>query len=402
MKPDRRTVAVAGGGITGLAAALCLARAGFAVDLFEQAEGFDTIGAGLQISPNAASVLEQLGLLDRLKMAAVAPGAIRVMSGISGRDIARVSLGAMALERYGLPYLVAHRADLQQTLAMACADHPDIRLHMGCRVEDAATHDNGVTLLAKRGDRIVEQAARALIAADGVWSRLRATPFGLPKAVYSGQTAWRALISADQLPGVHDMENTQLWLAPRAHVLTYPVRTSRHLNVVVILDASEPPQGWATPGRVEEMRAALAGWNPLFMGLLDLQARWTRWPLFGQPDTPRWTLGNMALAGDAAHAMTPYAAQGAAMGLEDAWVLARCLAKARDEGSSTSEALLAYEKSRRDRVERAARLARTNKAIYHLPQPAAFARDAGMYLLGGERLLARQDWLYSWRAEENA
>ena len=388
---------VGGGGITGLTAALALARTGFRVELFEQAEGFETIGAGLQVSPNALAVLDQLDVAHRVKAVATAPAAIRVMSAWSGRQIVAIPLGRHATERYGRPYLVVHRADLQQVLASACADDPDIHLNMQSRLEDVAAHANGVTALVRQGAGMNEYGGLALVCADGVRSRLRQVHFDAGPPVHSGLTAWRALISSEQIGDSHDMENTLLWLAPNAHAITYPVRGGRYLNVVVIVRGA--PDGADDDRSGREMKHALKGWASSFKSLFDYSARWTRWPLYRAPHLTRWADGPVALAGDAAHAMLPFAAQGAAMGIEDAAILADCLRRVIDTGDDAAEAMAQYEKARRERVTRAARLAVINRALYHLPPPLSLARNISMLLLGGNRLLARQDWLYRWTPE---
>lgn len=399
-----RTILVSGGGITGLTAALCLAKAGFRVEVFEKAEGFDTIGAGLQISPNALQVIEELGLLRRLKSVSVAPVSIRVMSAISGKDITAIPLGATVIERYGLPYLVAHRADLHQVLAGAAHDHPDITIHLGAQIKDFTAHANGVTALGFREGDMREYHAVAIVVADGVWSKLRVSHFHARPAVFSGLVAWRALIAADQLPGSRDLENTQLWLAPNAHAVSYPVRNGRYLNIVAITKSRDTSgrdaqEDWHQAAFASELKPALKGWSGEFMALLNHRARWTRWPLFRIVRTSSWTNGPAALAGDAAHAMLPFAAQGAAMGIEDAAVLANCLQGVAPSPEAVEEALKNYEGLRRKRVARTAKLSSSNQSIYHLPQPFSTARDLGMMTLGGYRLLARQNWLYDWRPD---
>ena len=399
MKRKSRTVLVGGGGITGLSTALLLSRAGFRVELFEQAEGFDTIGAGLQVSPNALSVLDRLDLGHRVKMVATAPNSIRVMSAWSGRQIVAIPLGGYATERYGRPYLVVHRADLQQVLASACADDPDIRLNMESRLEDAVAHANGVTALVRQGAQMNEFTGLALIAADGVRSRLREMHFEAGPPVYSGLTAWRGLISAETLSDTQEMEATQLWLSANAHAITYPVRGGRYLNVVVILRAPLPDLSTGEAGARKVLKQSLSGWAPGFTALFDHSTRWTRWPLYSAPAMKSWVDGPIAFAGDAAHAMLPFAAQGAAMGIEDAAVLADCLTEIAGDTGKAGEALARYEKLRRPRVERAQRLATANRMIYHLPPPFSLARNIGMQILGGKKLLARQDWLYRWRPD---
>lgn len=403
MNPARRTILIAGGGIAGLAAALCLAREGWRVDLFEAAEGFETVGAGLQISPNAFRIVAELGLDEQLKLVATGPGGIRVRSGRTGSELVTIPLGESALRRYGAPYLVAHRADLQQVLAAAANDHPDIRLHMGSRLEDGALHTNGVTGLVYSRGRMQEFGGSALIAADGVWSDMRKRLVGAPAPEFSGLIAWRGLVPAAALTGSQDFENVQLFLAPNAHAVAYPVRGGRYLNLVAITKhpagEEQPGRGWAHEANPGELAKALEGWCDEVQNLVAHRTRWTKWPLFAAARIESWAFGNLALIGDAAHAMLPFAAQGAAMAIEDAAVLARAMRPALAGTASVEACLADYSNRRMGRVEKARRLAVANRRIYHLPEMLVPFRDIGMWALGGRRLLARQDWLYGWRAD---
>jgi len=403
MNTARRTILIAGGGIAGLAAALCLAREGWRVDLFEGAEGFETVGAGLQISPNAFRIIAELGLDQQLKLVATGPGGIRVRSGKTGAELVTIPLGGHAFQRYGAPYLVVHRADLQQVLAAAANDHPDIKLHMGSRLEDGALHPNGATGLVYSRGRMQEFSGSALIAADGVWSDIRKRLVGAPGPEFSGLTAWRGLVPAAALSGSQDFENVQLFLAANAHAVAYPVRGGRYLNLVAITRhprREEPPgRGWAHEANPGELTKMLDGWCDEVQSLVAHRTRWTKWPLFSAPALQSWAFGNLALIGDAAHAMLPFAAQGAAMAIEDAAVLARTMRPALAGTASVETCLADYSKRRMERVERARRLAVANQRIYHLPELLTRFRDLGMWALGGKRLLARQDWLYGWRAD---
>lgn len=402
---NRRSILVSGGGITGLTAALCLAKAGFRTEIFEKAEGFETVGAGIQISPNALNILEDLGLANQLKNVAVAPSAIRVMSAVNGSEITKIPLGSAIIERYGVPYLVVHRADLHQILARAVHDNPETNLHLNSSLEDLAIHANGVTGMVFEDGQMKEYPASALIAADGVWSKLRQSHFKEKPASYSGLVAWRGLIATEQLPGSHDLENTQLWLAPNSHGVSYPVRNGRYLNIVVVTpgetgsDDSESDKNWSQSATATELKKHLRPWCDDFCSLLKYRTRWTRWPLYHCSTTRNWLRGPTAMAGDAAHAMLPFAAQGAVMGIEDAAVLGNCMAKVSPVGVSIEAALDDYQAQRLPRIRRAERLARSNGRIYHLAQPFAAARNLSMSLLGGQRLLARQDWLFGWQVE---
>jgi salicylate hydroxylase len=402
MSENSRTVIIAGGGIAGLTAALCLAARGLRADVFEQAPAFDSVGAGLQISPNAFHVLEGLGLARAIKTVATAPPAIRVMSGRSGRQIVNIPLGAAAIERYGAPYLIAHRADLQKVLTSAANENPDVTVHMGKRVDDVALHANGVTGLVYGNGKVDEYAGMAMVGADGVWSRMRAMYFDDSEAQFSGLAAWRGLVPLDALPQWPDRENVQLWLGPNAHAVSYPVRQGRYLNFVAItrmgVPADKPKQSWVQDGDPDELARELGGWHGGLLELLQHRSRWTKWPLFAVPQITSWNFGAMALIGDAAHAMLPFAAQGAAMAIEDAAVLANCLSLDGAPAKDTAAALEQYSQQRMRRVQKAARLARQNQAIYHMQPPLSTARNVAMAMLGGRRLLTRQDWLYRWKA----
>ncbi len=214
-----------------------------------------------------------LGLGRALKAVATAPLAIRVMNAMSGRQITPHPLGETAIERYGAPYLSLHRADLLQVLAGAAADHPDIAIHMGRRVESAASHVNGVTSLVYDNGALEEFQGLALIAADGVWSKLRKLIFETPDAAYTGMVAWRGLIPMDILQASQDKENIQLWLAPDAHAVSYPVRQGRYFNFVAVTSAPSglegSRQGWADEANAEVLVGELSRWHRSVLDTLE-------------------------------------------------------------------------------------------------------------------------------------
>lgn len=394
MAKNSRSIVVAGAGVAGLTSALCLARAGFRVDVLERSGGIEPFGAGLQLSPNALHILSELGLENQLKALATAPDSIRLFKAVSGKEIGRVPLGDTAIERYGMPYLVIHRADLCQILANACQEHPDIQLRLSHKVIDAVPHANGITVMAFHNDKMLEFSARMMVAADGVWSKFRTEYIEAKPPVYSGQMAWRALVPAEKI-AAEKLEHTQLWLGPHAHGVTYGVRRYNYLNIVVVVKEREHEADWNLPADISRLRKALSKWHPDFTDLLQLRANWTKWPLYEAPTSQHWAIDNLALVGDAAHAMLPFAAQGAAMAIEDAWVLAEKLGSI----DNTGDALLTYEKARKSRVKRAMRLARNNSNLYHASGPMAAMRNIGLQIVPPKILLARQDWLYGWRAD---
>jgi salicylate hydroxylase len=392
-----RTIVVAGAGIGGLTASLALAAQGFRAVVLEKAERLEEAGAGLQLSPNASRILVDLGLQPRLAARAVTPDAISIMSARAGGEIARLPLGEAASYRAGAPYWVVHRADLQAALAAHVNDHPDIDLRLGCQFEDVTAHAKGLTVVQRRGLTRHQELATALVGADGIWSAVRHHLFPEVQPQFSGLIAWRGTLDATQLPREHTSPRVQLWMGPNAHLVAYPISGARQINVVAVLPGTWNRPGWSAPGEISEIKNAFAPsiWPAPARMMISAVDDWRKWALFTVPDGGQWTDGAIALLGDAAHAMLPFAAQGAGMAIEDAAVLANCL------GESTANipaALNRYARLRRARVTRIQRAARRNGRVYHLKGAAALARDLFIRSIGPQRMLARQDWIYDWRA----
>lgn len=382
-------IAIAGAGIAGLTAALALAARGYRVELLEQAERLDAIGAGLQLSPNASRVLIALGLGDALAPRATLLDGIRIHSARSERVLTTIPLGEAASQRAGAPYWAMHRADLQDVLLQAARAHPAITLRLGARCDDMMLHEDGIALRVG-GEQL---AAAALIGADGVRSAARRHVCDVAPE-FSGLVAWRGMIDVQSFAGARPEKFVTLWMGGDAHLVTYPIAGGTRINVVAILrgDADAP----ANPASVADALAK-AGWPAAPRALIAACETLTRYPLFTMSALSRWTAGPVALIGDAAHAMLPFAAQGAGMAIEDAAVLAACIGEARAISPTEIAAALArYDGLRRDRVTRVAGAARQSGRIYHLRGASAAARDLTIRALGGDRLLARQDWIYGW------
>ena len=397
---NSRTIFVAGAGIGGLTASLALAARGFRVVILEKTERLEEVGAGLQLSPNASRVLVALGLQGRIASRAVTPDAISLMSARSGTEVARLPLGETATIAAGAPYWVLHRADLQAALAAEVNDHPDIELRLGCQFEDVAPHAKGLTVVARSGLTRQQDLALALVGADGIWSSVRRHLFPELQPRFSGLITWRGTLEASDLPREYAARRVQLWMGPRAHLVAYPISGARQINVVAVVPGEWNRPGWSAPGESNELKSAFAsarwpGTARMMIGAID---GWRKFALYTIPDSGGWTDGSVALLGDAAHAMLPFAAQGAGMAIEDAAVLAKCLAEATADSASAIEAAMQrYARLRRARVVEVQRAARRNGTIYHLTGPAALARDIAMRAIGPRRLLARQDWIYDWR-----
>ncbi len=398
MAPSR-TILIAGAGIGGLAAALTLSRAGYRVVVAEQAPALSDIGAGIQLSPNATRILHTLGVAERLSATAIVPAGLSIRSARTAAEIAFMPLGPTMEFRYGAPYWILHRGDLQAALAAAVAEQPDVVLKLGTRMEDFAIHANGITAQLRDARGVTDERVPVVIGADGLWSTTRMQLGDTSKPTFRNRTAWRALVPASAVADEVREPVTRLWLGRDAHLVHYPVRGGALINVVAIVRDDWNAPGWSAPGAREALLRHFTRerWAKPALTLLEKPESWVKWALFDRgSDSAVGGHGPVTLIGDAAHPMLPFLAQGAAMAIEDAAVLARCLAS---PGSDPEPGLRRYEAIRRARVRRVQREARSNSRTYHMSGAAALARNLAMRMIGAERLRARYDWIYDWRPD---
>lgn len=384
-------IVVAGAGIGGLTAALCLARAGRKVLVLERAPAIEEVGAGLQISPNAGRVLDGLGLAPALESVALEPEAFNIRRVADGATLARLLL-AGARERWGAPFRVFHRADLQQVLLHVARAHSAIEIRTNARVGDFE-EEGGVVSLRVHGPSGAEDIeASGLVGADGVRSSVRAVLVRAPKdaPVYAGHTAWRALIPAAALPAGLRRRETQLWLGPGAHVVHYPLRDAGIVSAVVIIESRLFNPASTLDGATLAHETGFTHWSAELRALLDAAPEWRRWPLYARPTLSQWSRGRVTLLGDAAHPMLPFLAQGAAQAIEDADALGRACAV----GGALDEAFAAYEQQRRTRATRVQTASRRQGAFLHAGGLFGAARDLAIRALGDDRMLSRNGWLY--------
>jgi salicylate hydroxylase len=392
--PPRQAL-IAGGGVGGLSTALALSAAGFLVTIHERAAALEEFGAGLQLTPNATRVLSRFGALDEVRKVAIAPDAVCALRGSDDAVLMRLSLKDAEC-RWGAPYLALHRADLQQALSRVARRHDEIRLTLGSTLTRVTVGVDRVVVGLSNNAETVEDAAELLVGADGVRSQVRkvlaAAPGDGPD--FTGRVAFRATIPSNQVDSRWTEQRVVLRLGPNAHLVHYPLRGASIINVVAVVE-TPPPSGdvddpWAGVADRSGLDRAFAGWSESTRKLLEAAANWRAWPLYGRPSLGSFSLGRVALVGDAAHPMVPFLAQGAAQAIEDAGALGTALAETDD----VPQALTAYSRARVTRATRVQSEAWRQGQIYHLKGIMAVARDAAMQALGPRRLIARYDWLY--------
>ena len=383
------TIAIVGGGIGGLAAAGFLRKAGLNVAVYEQAAELKEVGAGVVISPNAVRLLRRLGVLDRFLKAAVP-----IETGWEFRrwqDGSVLSSEDMSLceELYGERSYFIHRADLLEAVRRAV---PGEIAHLGARCTGLDLRSDGATLHFADGSSSV---ADVVIGADGVHSSIRGVVVTPDPAQYSGMCAFRALVPAEQAPAFARRPVHTLWLGPDHHLVHYPVSAGRKINIVAFAPAGDfRDESWSTFTTVGELAAEFGGWDPRLLELIEHAGRPGRWALLDRAPLTRWSKGRVTLLGDAAHAMFPFYAQGAAQAIEDAATLALCLAEHRGDPEL---ALDVYQRVRIPRAARIQQLSHSRKDINHLPDgPEQQRRDAE--LSRGDALV-RSGWIYAHDAE---
>jgi salicylate hydroxylase len=400
MDARSRPVVIAGGGIAGLTAALAFAQRGFTVEIYEQAPRLETVGAGIQLSPNATRILASLGVLERLLPMAVRPEAVVLKDAASLKERARVPLGAFAEQRWLAPYLTAHRADVQAALVAQVAETAGTRLITGATLKDIGTSAEGVIGTFEQDGTQVQPMGSLLIGADGVWSKVRELPGLAGKSRFTGEVAWRTTIAADSPAGrtfalVGAAGCVTAFLHSGFHLIAYPVSAGTAINLVAFTRGERIAEGWSGHADPAILTGALRGAAPALARLIAEAGTWLAWPLHAVDPKPSWTLPRgVALIGDAAHAMTPFAAQGAGMAIEDAATLAACVA---GSSHSIAQALTSWEQQRKPRVAKVARRGALNHLAWHAAGPVALARNLVLKSRSGERLAADLDWLYGWQ-----
>jgi salicylate hydroxylase len=385
------SIAVVGGGIGGLTAALSLLQAGVDVHVYERARTISEIGAGIAVSPNATRILYRLGLSEPLETTSVKTGAWHYRRWDDGRTLLRSPLGAAVVAAFGFPLYHVHRADLVNALVRAL---PSERVHIGHTFKTLVDQGDYVEAEFENGAHI---RADALVGADGIRSVVRERLFGPQKPHFTGCIAYRGLVPADRVAHLNLELTAQIWPGPGRDFVHYYVRPSLVNFVAVIEQDTWTKESWSDRGEVADALAAFEGWHPQVRSILSAVDDTFIWALFDRKPMARWSVGRVTLLGDACHPMLPSMAQGAAQAIEDGATLAACLSQigARD----VPEALRKYQALRLARTSRVQSGAEANMTRYNLPDgPTQQARDAEMARGGTDFSPGAVAWLYGYDA----
>lgn len=357
---QREHVLIVGGGIGGLTSALALSRAGYRVALYEQAPEFGEIGAGIMLTPNATRVLIHLGLEAALDRTAMRPPASVYRRFDDARAIGDAPLAGAMETAYGAPYFHIHRSDLLDVMLAAVRAQGAADLYTGHKAVSCSQNSGGVAVRFSDGQEV---ECDLLLACDGVRSALRAQLAAGAESRFRGQVAWRSLAPAAGLPARVSASESVVWIGHDRHIVQYVLRGGSLVNYVAIAVQREwVEEGWNRPARLEEVLEEFAGWHQDVQSLLRATPADAlyKWGLFDRDPLEQWVYGRIALLGDAAHPMLPFMAQGSAMAIEDAAVLARCL----EVFDDLEVALSRYQVVRRERTARVILQSRAQTKLY--------------------------------------
>ena len=385
-----RPILIAGGGIGGCASALALAQIGQKVRILEQTSSLSEIGAGIQFGPNAVRMLKRLGVLEAAIPLAIFPECSVMRDSMTGDVILRIPYGAAFEERFGMPYTLIHRADLHGVLYEACKASHLVEFETGKKVVGVEEEASGVRAISEDG-RVFE--GRALIGADGLWSRVRSFVIDDGNPRISGHIAYRAVLPTTQVPEHLRQSSMTVWAGEKAHLVFYPLRGGELYNLVAVFHSDRFSEGWDAYGDPEELARRFADKCQDVRTLLEKISTWRMWVLCDREPVKTWSAGNIVLVGDAAHPMLQYLGQGAGTSLEDAVCLAAEISKS---GDDLPRAFQAYTERRYLRTGRVQIMARVYGEVYHASGVARELRNGMLSQQKIPELYESWSWLYDY------
>lgn len=388
-----KRIAVVGGGIGGLTFAIAMRHHGIDVDIYEQADELREVGAAIALAANASRFYyDHWGMGEELDEAGFEISALIYRDGKTGREIGRHAAGQTYRDRYGAPFFGIHRAELQRILSTKVGME---RIHLGKRLANINDSGESVVLHFQDGSKA---EADIVVGADGVRSAVRNLMLGYEDYLYAGYTAFRGIVPIDEMPSMPDPTAVQYWMGESGHCLHYPIGGARKGDVNFFLVERTPTtwpvkQGIAHAADGEQLRL-FKDWHPALLEMIGSNTLKTvneRWGMVYRMSLGRWSKGRVTLLGDAAHALVPHHGQGANQSVEDAVVLADCIAAA---GSpSIAETFERYERLRRGRARKVVYASVTAGDMYHLP-PGENRDQRDARLASHEAMAHHLDWIH--------
>ncbi|MAI41325.1 MAG: monooxygenase [Gammaproteobacteria bacterium] len=383
---QKLNVLIIGAGIGGLTTALCCAKKGYSVIILEQSDTADS-GVGIQLSPNCSRVLHALGLGPGLSVDGCQPEAAEIRDWKSGNLIASAPLGMRLRQLTGYPYYHVSRDDLIRLLLEKIDEEPLIQLRYNTRIFKFVQYPTSVVAL---GDG-VEFSGDLLVGADGIHSTIKQSLFGQEEQRFTGHVAWRVTLPVEKLPSNLTKSVAGLWWGPKKHFVHYLIKCGTYLNCVGIVEnTSWEKEEWMARGKHDEFLEDFSGWHKDIVSLIEHADPLAcyKWALFDRYPLASWSAGRVALLGDACHPTLPFMAQGAAMAIEDAAVIAHCL----NSCKNIEEGLKIYESLRRKRTERIQCASRRNADIFHMSGFSARLRNMFAAIMMKDTM----NWIYKY------
>ncbi|KAJ5924865.1 hypothetical protein N7466_009052 [Penicillium verhagenii] len=404
-------VIIVGAGLGGLACAIACCREGIDVAVLEKSPEVREVGAGIQIPPNGARVMRELGVLPQLLEKGSQVQEVEFRRYNDGYSLRTMPFGDDITREFGVPWLIIHRADYHKVL-LDEATRLGVKFQWGANVEDVLT--DGPEVILAGGERV---SGDVVIGADGIGSTVRKILLGdSVSLIETGDLAYRAVFKREQLKALEDDQVTELcqkigvtsWLGPDKHTIFYPVRGGEEFNLVLLRPDNLSPVSHRETGDIYEMRESYADWDETLQKIISCVPSVDKWKLSNLPELPSWTKGAVAILGDACHPTLPYQAQGAAMAVEDGALIGKLLGLlqaryVRDENDpslSTNESTQAdlasvlelYEQIRKKRTSRSVQGAIMNRKLFHMPD--GLLKRIRDFLLRYAGVTRKSDWTW--------